>query len=67
MVIITLEDHPSIVVVGTPAQIGSRVRQNRAGAASLQQARHRYGLGVEKLRKEGVTCVVHDKTVPSNV
>jgi hypothetical protein len=53
-------------VAGTPAQ-GVTTPQNQAGAAGLHEARHRYGLGVEKLREERATAGVHDKTVPSTV
>lgn len=49
----------------SPAQEAPPVRQKHAGAAGLQESRHRYGLGVPKLREERVTVGVHDKTVPS--
>lgn len=52
-------------MAGTPAQVV--FTQNHAAAAGLHEARHRYGLGIEKLREERATVGVHDKTVPSTV
>lgn len=63
-VFISYFDYPSVVVARSPAQEAPPVRQKHAGAAGLQESRHRYGLGVPKVREERVTIGVHDKTDP---